>query len=1811
MKKYNKTASLLMAFFVLLSSLSVTFFVSADGAFDYTSVCDFGRCDLPSGVSLIDEKNDALFLSNDFSDSGLSLKLIAKGTNKARFGGVTFDAKPENLSGKGISFWLKSADAGLTGAIALRATDSNGNQKWFRTRGTDAGPAEPFSYFSAGGKINILYSELCLVDNWQTQTVSGAATAPTEKDIVNFDRIVIAVYLNGGSPDKIVYLDTVTALSEFGTPSETPTDIMTFDESAEVPDGVTSGISLDTLSIETKEVIDSGNSLKISSEGNGTSHLSYAYFSTEKGDLFGNGITFKMKGSFADTWGNVAFHATYSDGSEKWFALQGQYGNPALILNTGNYALKPFDVTLNFSDLYQVADWRTSIVSGSEPKATSSDIAYFDGFAIGYYIWDSWSGVRPFYIDSIRLLGKIKAPVINDTLENFDSDSALPDGVSGTSASDGISISTEFSAKGNAVQIAAKGNSSSHITGIVVRKSKGDFIAKGISFWMKGPDTNTWGAVAMHATYPDGSEKWFKTNGQFDNPAYIMNQGDGSAFNISVNYADLHEVSNWITGIPNGTPSPTEEDIACFDAVAIGIYMWANWPDKNAYIDSIRLVGKKSECLEHDIVLFDFGEMPSAPKGISAVVGYGDSAALVMSPSEEGYSAKLTAAKAGVDRLAALQFESYSGNLYGKGIRFWIKSNINNLYGTVAVRSIDNNGTETWFKTETSQLTTNGTQGAVYEYFYKDFGKVENWKTDTVNDQSQRPNDRNIAGFDCIVIALQTPANTEAIFYIDTIGVIEKSPAPSYEPGMIYNFNSFGVLPESISVTDEKNDAISLSTENSADGKSLKLDAKAIGVTHNSGVTFPVERGSLNGTGLSFWMMSQYPNTWGTVAFRSTDVNGKTKWFKINGDYSNPAAILSGSSGGFIYTVNYSQLYQVSDWLTAVPNGEGNHPTAADIAGFDMVCIGCYMWDSWKDSSFWIDDIKVINPSEPTEYVDGLIEGFDTYKTVPQEIRALDDKTTVSIAENGQTGKALRLTAAAGNKRISAVSVDIKLGSAQGDGFSFWIDDGIEAVSSGTVVLYISDGNGAGKWYRKTFEANEATDFAHIFLNTDTAYTTRVSYKEFYAVSDVFGDAVDASPTDISEQSGEISRIVIGFEVPENTEYDVKIDNIAVAHEEKNTVCSFDWDNKIPQNFMISNENGDSAKISDSIASSINSLAFDLHATGYNHSAYIQIPCKKGSLAGEGITFWQNSFNLDQWGSVLVRATDKSGGTAWFKTVGSYGSAATIWHQGIAGESWVTVNFADMREVENWSDAATDVMPAPSIEDVFNFDTLVIMPYIWDQNPDGTWYLDSIQVKNPYDSDNMPEIIPYESLWLEETELRMETGDTITLRPSYLPKNATATRLKWTSDNPEVATVNSRGFVIAVSSGWVNITGISQSTGLSVSCRIYVTGTDNNEYRMLESFDSGILTDEIIAQNSKVNMEYMHTGHGTGINALVTGNKVKLTYRPKSPYLFYGDGFVYWSLNKNAVPLNISFKTSGGKVYYYRQSCQQYGEYNSVMYSDLRDTNGKAPNRVDVRELCEVTFEIPDGLNELIYLDEFKVLNPRNYQPVGVPENDTGNTGLIINDTANRLTDKRLNAFVLEQGTDFDWAINDLMTNKIIEYAYDAILWDISFIDLNYRPVGSVGEVTLSRTVPSSHSGYAELFVVKICDNGTVLNMNAVISNNYISFKADESAIYALIGYVNRISKPDTIVTDTDISVIPETEINLIDDTQADENQTGETTGKKIKRRKIVRRVVSDPQEDDNTLLWISISVGAVILTGGGITAVLVIRRKKNRKGGH
>ena len=1806
MEKYKKAVSLFTAFLILLSGLSVNFFVSADKPSDYTAVCDFGGCDLPSGVSLLGEDNDILSVSNDCSDGGLSLKLIAKGTDEAHFSGVVFGVESGLLSGKGISLWFKTADAGLSGAIALRATDSKGNSKWFRTRGTSASPAEPFSNFSSGGMtIGISYSELCLVNDWQTQTIGGTATAPAEEDIINFDQIVIGVYLESGSSDKVVYLDTVTSLSDFGTPGETPVDIMTFDESAEIPAGVKSGISSDTLAIETREGIGSGNSLKISSVGNGTSHLSYAYFSVSKGDLFGSGITFKMKGSFADTWGNVAFHATYSDGSEKWFAFQGQYGNPAFILNTANVALNPFDVTLNFTDLYQVADWRTSIVAGNEPRAASSDIACFDGFAIGYYIWADWSGVMPFYLDNIQLLGKMKAPVIDDLVEDFDGGSVLPKGVSGTAETDSVSLSTEFYATGSAVKIEAKGNSSSHVTGIIVRKNKGAFTADGITFWMKGPDTNTWGAVAMHATYPDGTEKWFKTNGQYGNPAYIMNQGDGSAFNISVNYSDLHEVDNWITGIPNYTPSPTEEDIACFDAVGIGIYMWANWPDKTAFIDSIRLVGKKSERLEHDTVIFDFGDIPAAPKGVSAVVGYGDSASLVISPSEEGCSAKLTAVKTATDRFTALQFETYSGNLYGMGIRFWAKSNISNLVGTVALRSTDTDGNQTWFKAELAILTTNAAQGAAYEYFYKDLGKVDNWKTDAVNAESVHPSDRNISDFDCIVIMLEVPANRDAVFYLDTIGVIEKAPAPSYDLGLVYNFNSLSTLPDSISATDANNDSISLSTENSADGKALKLDVKAIGITHNSGVTFSVKRGSLNGTGLSFWMMSQYPNTWGTVAFRSTDINGKTKWFKINGDYGNPASILSGSPGGFGYTVNYSQLYQVSDWLSAVPNGSEKKPTSADISGFDMVCIGCYMWDTWKDSSFWIDDIRVINPSEPTEYVDGLIEGFDAYATVPQEIQLLGRNTAVSITENGQTGKALKLTAAYGDRRISAVSIDIKPGSAEGDGLSFWLDDSTEAVSTGTVVLHISDENGSGQWYRRTLKANDSTDFARIFRSTDTAYSTRVSYKGFYAVSDVFGEASDSVPIDISALSEKIDRIVIGFDIPESTEYTVKIDNLAVAHEENNIICSFDWDNKIPQDFMISNENGDTARISDSIAASVNSLAFDLHSTGYNHSAYIQIPCKKGGLAGEGITFWQNTFNHDQWGSVLVRATDESGAAAWFKTIGSYGSAATVFHQGGAGESWVSVDYANMREVENWNDAAADVMPAPSVEDILNFDMLVIMPYIWDGNSDGTLYIDSIQVKNPYDPDNMPEIIPYEALWLEETELRMEAGDTVTLRPGYLPANATAARLKWTSDNPEIATVNSRGFVVAVSSGWVNITGLSQSTGLSVGCRIYVTGTDNNDYRMLESFDTGVLTDEITAQNSKIDMEYMHTGQGTGISASATGKKARITYHPKSPYLFYGDGFVYWSLNKNAAPLNIMFKTSGGKVYSYSQNCQQFGEYNSVMYSDLRDANGKVPNKADIREICEVVFELPDGLSELIYIDEFKVINPRNYQSLGIPRNDTGDTGLIIKDTANRLTNSRLNAFVLERGTDFDWAIRDLVTNKVIEYAYDAILWDISFIDMNYRLIGSIGEVELSCAVPSSHEGYAELFVVKICDNGTVINMNADVKNNSVTFKADESAIYALIGYVNRVSEPATVVTDTDITFIPKTETDLTEASQSEE-----TPQKKLKRRKIVRRVEVDAEENNNTLLFVFIPIGTAILAGG-ITAVLVIRKKISGKGGH
>ena len=94
------------------------------------------------------------------------------------------------------------------------------------------------------------------------------------------------------------------------------------------------------------------------------------------------------------------------------------------------------------------------------------------------------------------------------------------------------------------------------------------------------------------------------------------------------------------------------------------------------------------------------------------------------------------------------------------------------------------------------------------------------------------------------------------------------------------------------------------------------------------------------------------------------------------------------------------------------------------------------------------------------------------------------------------------------------------------------------------------------------------------------------------------------------------------------------------------------------------------------------------------------------------------------------------------------------------------------------------------------------------------------------------------SLTLNKSELALNVGDEETLAVTGAPSNATNKTLAWTSSNPEVASVNSSGKVIAASKGTAVIRADStDGSGKYVSCVVTV----NNIQVLNVSFDKSSL----------------------------------------------------------------------------------------------------------------------------------------------------------------------------------------------------------------------------------------------------------------------------------------------------------------------------------------------------------------------------------
>lgn len=85
-------------------------------------------------------------------------------------------------------------------------------------------------------------------------------------------------------------------------------------------------------------------------------------------------------------------------------------------------------------------------------------------------------------------------------------------------------------------------------------------------------------------------------------------------------------------------------------------------------------------------------------------------------------------------------------------------------------------------------------------------------------------------------------------------------------------------------------------------------------------------------------------------------------------------------------------------------------------------------------------------------------------------------------------------------------------------------------------------------------------------------------------------------------------------------------------------------------------------------------------------------------------------------------------------------------------------------------------------------------------------------------------VVPLKSIVLNSTELSMNEGDKQQLIVNFNPENATNKNLEWSSSNENIATVNSDGWVTAVSQGECVIT-VEGENGVKAECNIIVNSS--------------------------------------------------------------------------------------------------------------------------------------------------------------------------------------------------------------------------------------------------------------------------------------------------------------------------------------------------------------------------------------------------
>ena len=141
------------------------------------------------------------------------------------------------------------------------------------------------------------------------------------------------------------------------------------------------------------------------------------------------------------------------------------------------------------------------------------------------------------------------------------------------------------------------------------------------------------------------------------------------------------------------------------------------------------------------------------------------------------------------------------------------------------------------------------------------------------------------------------------------------------------------------------------------------------------------------------------------------------------------------------------------------------------------------------------------------------------------------------------------------------------------------------------------------------------------------------------------------------------------------------------------------------------------------------------------------------------------------------------------------------------------------------------------------------------------------------------DVVPVESVSLDKMEYTFKTiGNTVTLKATVLPADATDKSVSWTSDKETVATVDANGKVIAKNNGTANITATTKDQGKVATCIItvaqWVTGItlDKTSLTLNEGQEQTLIP--TVNPSNAVDKSLNWTSSDTSVATVDAGGKV-------------------------------------------------------------------------------------------------------------------------------------------------------------------------------------------------------------------------------------------------------------------------------------------------------------------------------------------------